>query len=415
MIIPLLSKQLVTGFTFFGLRFRRLMLPICLCILILEANTHELIVTVLADTFWQVAVFVAFTLRFYHIIADYYLPVATRLTKFAPWSLLQVMFASGMGALPGCGGAIIIVTQFVAGRISFGAVVAALTATMGDAAFLLLAAQPVTGGFVVVVGVVAGIIMGCMINLLHGQHFLHHKLHHKPRQIPHQIPIVQASKAMIQAVDQEVIDQDTLSNHVKIWQGWIWKTIILPFFILGLMLAMPVGNAWLIDYHQYLQMLGAGIMLVAILLWSLSAEVKNYRTLVAEDDKKTHRQLWQKVALDTHFVSSWVIITVLVYELLTCYGYLDMSTWLAVGGAWLPLLAIFIGVIPGCGPQIITTTMYINGELPLSAQLGNAISNDGDALFAALVLSPKVALIATLYTSLPALLVAYGYFFFCEV
>ena len=50
-----------------------------------------------------------------------------------------------MGALPGCGGAIIVVTQHIQGRIGFGSLVAVLTATMGDAAFLILAIEPSTG------------------------------------------------------------------------------------------------------------------------------------------------------------------------------------------------------------------------------------------------------------------------------
>ena len=42
------------------------------------------------------------------------------------------------------------------------------------------------------------------------------------------------------------------------------------------------------------------------------------------------------------------------------------------------LIVILVGSIPGCS-QIPTTTLYLNGAIPLSAQIGNAISNDGDA------------------------------------
>ena len=72
------------------------------------------------------------------------------------------------------------------------------------------------------------------------------------------------------------------------------------------------------------------------------------------------------------------------------------------------------GFLPGCGPQIVVTTFYINGSIPLSAEIGNAISNDGDALFPAIALAPKAAVIATLYSAVPAMIVAYGYMFlFC--
>ena len=84
---------------------------------------------------------------------------------------------------------------------------------------------------------------------------------------------------------------------------------------------------------------------------------------------------------------------------------------------WAPLVpfaAVLVGFLPGCGPQIVVTTLYLTGSLPLSAQLGNAISNDGDALFPALALAPRAALLATLYSALPALMVAYGTFFLFE-
>ena len=77
-------------------------------------------------------------------------------------------------------------------------------------------------------------------------------------------------------------------------------------------------------------------------------------------------------------------------------------------------MAIAVGFIPGCGPQIVVTSLYLNGSLPLSAQLGNAISNDGDALFPAIALAPRAALVATVYSAIPALLVAYGTYVFWE-
>ncbi|MDF5637828.1 putative manganese transporter, partial [Vibrio parahaemolyticus] len=51
---------------------------------------------------------------------------------------------------------------------------------------------------------------------------------------------------------------------------------------------------------------------------------------------------------------------------------------------------------------------------PLSAQLANAISNDGDALFPAIAMAPKAALVATIYSSIPAFIVGYGYYFLFE-
>ena len=59
-------------------------------------------------------------------------------------------------------------------------------------------------------------------------------------------------------------------------------------------------------------------------------------------------------------------------------------------------------------------TMYLSGIIPLSAQIGNALSNDGDALFPAIAIAPKVAIVATLYSAVPAIILAYGWMFWME-
>ena len=78
----------------------------------------------------------------------------------------------------------------------------------------------------------------------------------------------------------------------------------------------------------------------------------------------------------------------------------------------LPLMGVLIGLIPGCGPQVLVTTLYLNGLIPFAALMGNAISNDGDALFPAIALNPSAAFWATIYSTVPAMIMAYGFYFF---
>jgi hypothetical protein len=80
-----------------------------------------------------------------------------------------------------------------------------------------------------------------------------------------------------------------------------------------------------------------------------------------------------------------------------------------------PIIAILIGFLPGCGVQVLVTTMYLSGIIPLSAQIGNALSNDGDALFPAIAIAPRVAVVATLYSAVPAVLISYGWLFLVEL
>ena len=98
--------------------------------------TRELMV----DAYVQVSVFVAATLLLFY--------GAERLFRFDIGTALknargaQVPLAALLGATPGCGGAVVVVAAYSSGNVGFGAVVATLTATMGDAAFLLIATRP---------------------------------------------------------------------------------------------------------------------------------------------------------------------------------------------------------------------------------------------------------------------------------
>lgn len=122
----------------------------------------------------------------------------------------------------------------------------------------------------------------------------------------------------------------------------------------------------------------------------------------------------QKAAQDTNFVSAWVIMAFLAFELFNHFSGINLTESLAGWGLWMPLVGLAVGMLPGCGPQILVTGLYLSGAVPLSAQLANAISNDGDALFPAIAMAPKAALIATIYSSIPAFLVGYGYLFLFE-
>jgi hypothetical protein len=107
-----------------------------------------------------------------------------------------------------------------------------------------------------------------------------------------------------------------------------------------------------------------------------------------------------------------VIGAYLAYDYVVAFAGLDLEALFTSVAPLLPLIGILIGFIPGCGPQILVTTLYINGLIPFAALIGNAISNDGDALFPALALSPRAAIWATVFSAAPALIVGYGFYFF---
>ncbi|OLQ73194.1 hypothetical protein BIT28_25590 [Photobacterium proteolyticum] len=374
---------------------KRLILPVILFALLATPGTKELTVSVLSDAFWQVASYVAATLALYHVISAKLAKRGKLTSVLEANSRYQVLFASFMGALPGCGGAIVVITQYVSGRLSFGAVVAVLTATMGDAAFLLLAAKPTTGLAMIAVGFAVGLVSGWIVDALHGKDFM------RP-----DVSRLQKLPAQTEATDKKPVLR---------LQGAFWKWALIPSTIIAVMGSLQID----IDQTFHIPAgtigyIGAGAALIAMFLWATSRDVTDYQSAVAEDPKTTSSNLFQRVAQDTNFVTSWVIGAFLLFELTIFWTGLDPAAVFSNWAIMLPLMGVLIGLLPGCGPQILVTSLYISGAVPLSAQLGNAISNDGDALFPAIALAPKAAIMATVYSTVPALITAYSYFIFFE-
>ncbi len=186
-------------------------------------------------------------------------------------------------------------------------------------------------------------------------------------------------------------DIDDKKPELKV-QGLFWKWALIPSAIIAIMGSLQVD----IDQTFHLEAgtinyIGAGAALIAMLLWATSRDVTDYQSAVSEDPKGGSSNLFQRVAQDTNFVTSWVIGAFLLFELTIFWTGLDPAAVFSNWAIMLPLIGVLIGLLPGCGPQILVTSLYISGAVPLSAQLGNAISNDGDALFPAIALAPKAA------------------------
>ena len=338
----------------------------------------------LIDAYLQVSVFVGFTL-FIFIGMD-------ALTKFnIPYVLdktkkFHVIMASLLGALPGCGGAIVVVTQYIQGRISFGSLVAVLTATMGDAAFLLLAAEPFTGLFIFALGASVGALTGYIVDKIHGESYL------------------QGNSKL--KVEFEKLRKTFVSKF-----NIFWTLIFLPGFVIGLFVAFQQDLDQILKIPEGFSLvasLGLAGAMLSIFMWSLNP-LSDFQ---CSTDRT--RNLLSRVVDTTNFVTTWVICGFLVFEIFMYITSYDLKTFFEIWLPFVPMMAIFFGFLPGCGPQIVVTTFYLNGFIPLSAEIGNAISNDGDALFPAIALAPKAAIIATLYSAIPAFIFAYGYMFLFE-
>ena len=323
----------------------------------------------LVDAYLGVSVFVAATLLlFYGIERLFRVDTTALLARHRVW---QVPVAALLGALPGCGGAIIVMAAFARGRLGFGAVMATLTATMGDAAFLLIATRPDAALLLIPVAIAVGTLSGWIADAL----------------VPNACCIRDRQRHSVPPAIGRVRLRDL-----------VFLALSLPGLLFGVVALLQVDPVvWFSPVVIDLALAGIA---VALLLWMLSP----VGTCTHPEDPAVTR-----ASEETAFVTVWVVAAFLLYEYAEAFLGIDPASLASAAAPLVPLIAILVGFIPGCGPQLVVTTLYINGAIPFAALVGNAISNDGDALFPALAVSRRAAILATLASAIPALLVAYGF------
>ena len=347
-----------------------------LALMAIDPAAREITLAALSDAYLAVSVFVAATLAvalFFETV--FKVDLSDWLERRSAW---QIPIAAFLGALPGCGGAVIVVTQYLRGSLGFGSLIAVLTSTMGDAAFLLLAREPGTAALVFGLSLVVGVVSGVIVERFHGRDFLRAE-----------------TGQPIRVASAEVKLPPRMTTR-------LWMALLAPGLVLGLLLAFQVDTDALLGFLPmaeptlWIGVAGSGL---SLLIWACG--------WAAADTTNVEATLSPRVAAITSFVTVWVVAGFLIYELGSHYSGIDIAVAFKNAAVLLPLIGVLVGLLPGCGPPIVVTTLYLTGAVPMSTLLGNAIGNDGDALFPAMAMAPKAALVATLYTAIPALLVAY--------
>ena len=355
-------------------RTKRLILILILFTLsIFPSGISEYTRAALEDAYIGVSVFVAITLAFFYFAEKVSGSDISALFKKSKFT--QVPLASFMGALPGCGGAVVVVAAYSSGSVSLGAVVATLTATMGDAAFLLIAKRPDVALVLLPTSFIVGIITGYIVDIFD--------------------KTKDTASLKINNISLINVTQNRQFLYI------IYSIIIIPGFIFAVLgLLQYEFEEHITQFITIISYIGIS---TGLLIWATSS----VKTMTNPKESTISR-----MSEETSFITSWVLLAFLLFEYSINIAGLDLQSWFKTVGIAVPLIAILIGLIPGCGPQILVTTFYINGLIPFAALIGNSIANDGDALFPAIAINPKIAIIATIYSSIPAIIVAYGFYFY---
>jgi len=385
-------------------------------------EAFEIIVISMRDAFLAVTVFVAAMVLLFSWLQ--YISAG----KFVLWirenRRIQPLIGAIMGLTPGCGGAIIIMPMYTKGYVTYGTVIATLIATLGDAAFVLIGAVFQDSSFLApviavhLISFIVAVIWGFAVDRLavtpaSPLGILWKKADYESHKIEYNSDLLKEGE-IISDMPREV--QDGFGYRI-LHQGYrIWWIVTIVGFLLAVLLLIwyaqdpeyspnlvwdPSTRDGLITWVGF-----TGTLLSVLLYISSKNFIRDDTEATIGDKLNSLDETLVHAASETAFVTFWVVLAYLIFEFGMIFSGISEADLRERGaGAEAVAIGAMIGLIPGCGPQIIAISAYVEGIVSFPALVSNAISQDGDALFPLLVRHKTASIWATIHTTFPALIV----------
>lgn len=352
----------------------------------------------------------------------------------------QPVIGALLGLTPGCGGAIFVIPLFFKGAVSFGTVTATLVATMGDASFVLLASSLKHYILVSVLSFFVAIVTGYVVNKTNlGDSLLEKYMKRKKdkfqldsihNQYDHNLHKHKSkgsyNVSRYNHIGHDEGDEiDILLHHE--FKGHIphdtfgymftHNTFYIYWLLIALSIPLSISLLFEMDINRFIPNIGYIIGTIGI-IFSFMMTIMNKKFLNHESHEEAElkamslKETFIHNAQDTSFVIVWVFVGFFIYELGVlglgggnyAMGEATLEEFLLVTGSISIVLGALIGLIPGCGPQIIFVALFSRGLIPFAALFANSISQDGDALLPLIAIDRPTALWSTFISTIPAII-----------
>ncbi len=326
----------------------------------------------------------------------------------------QPLIGSIMGVLPGCGGSIILMPLFIKNKVSFGTIVASLISSMGDSAFLLIASDFKIYLTISIISLLTAIITGYAVDIFNLGEKLNIRKDNKNNNIFNRktFGLRTESNNNIECV---ACDENKINNisrlEYEIIHGIgykIYLTLLIVGFVFMVLSHSGIESDFIEAIHSLEEIIAIlGIISSFIYMFLSKKIVKNENYDQTEHKLESLKETLIHCISEISFVIVWIFLAYIVYDVIILISGGEEALVSVILGTG--VLAVFagalLGLIPGCGVQIIVMSFYLKGSLPFAALVANTISQDGDALFPLIAMDKKAAFWATLITTIPAILI----------
>jgi hypothetical protein len=294
----------------------------------------------------------------------------------------QYFLAAFLGVVPGCLGAFTVVSLYSHRMVSFGALVAAMIATSGDEAFVMLGMFPLEALWLNVVLFVTALVAAYIVDLLfrdqdrflkasqhgfelHKREYCHCFSKNEILQQLRKMTFPRALLIMIFVLFLAAVVSGELGPQI-----WNWKKITFTLgAVVSLFIITTVPDHFL-EEHLYAHVIKKHLLRVFV--WTFAA------------------------LLVVHYMEN----------------YVDVASWIRENPLALLVTATLVGIVPESGPHLIFATMYANGLIPFAVLLASSISQDGHGTLPLLAVSLRAFIWLKIVNIITGLLVGGLFLYF---
>lgn len=290
----------------------------------------------------------------------------------------QYLLAIFLGATPGCLGAYFVVALYSHKRVSLGALVAAMIATSGDEAFVMLAMIPKTAILMTLGIALVALIVAALTDLV-----VHLRSEKNPKLCCELDLHAEEKRPPLRW--QDIVSQwRQPSPHRAI------LAVVLALFSLALLTGSAGPKDWGWIRITMLMLASGGFISVSIV-----------------PDHFLDEHLWHHVVVKhVPRIFLWTFGALALVALLTDFVALPQlvakSRWLVLG------LAALVGIIPESGPHLLFVSLVAKGAAPLSILVASSIVQDGHGMLPLLAHSRRDFIVVKAINLVAGLVVGAG-------
>jgi len=269
-------------------------------------------------------------------------------------ALLQVIFASLLGIIPGCLGTFTLVSLYTHNIVSFGALVANLIATFGDEAFFMFSMMPKTALLLTLIIFGIAVVTGLVVSIFDKK---------KTAEVKHFE--IHENEELTKIFDRKQI----IENFKKITFS---RSILIGGIALFLLKMIFSGDSHQqhtanLDHVHHGEWVNITFIVVSIVGLFIVSTVSNHFL---------NEHLWQHI-IKKHFIKIflWTAGALLFIEILLHYLTIEQFSNSAL--IYILIAALLVGLIPESGPHLVFVSLFISGTIPLSILLASSIVQDG--------------------------------------